>query len=512
MDRLSVASSTLLPMTTVEHDLRAYRLALDLTAEQTSAVRQHAGAARWAFNHALAAKLAALDARMSTIAAATAAGADPATARASAPNIPTKPTIQKALNQTKGDDRTGVDGLCPWWNSVSTYTFQSAFVDADQAWSNWMNSLTGKRAGRRVGRPRFKSKHRSRDSFRIHHNVKNPTIRPDTGYRRIIVPRLGSLRVHNSTKRLRRALDRGAVIQSVTISRAGHRWYAAVLVKAPRTAAAPTNRQRAAGRIGVDLGVHHLAALSDGTIIDNPRHHAHAHARLTKAQRALARTQKGSNRRRRAAATVGRRHHELAERRATTTHTLTKQLTTRWATVAIEDLNVAGMTRSARGTIEAPGKNVAAKAGLNRAILDASFGELRRQLNYKTDWYGSTLAVCDRWAPTSQLCAQCGERANLRLSQRTFRCPACTYGHETIVDRDVNAARNIAALAVAVAPGTEETQTARRAEPDPRPRGGNRSGPAVKREDRTLPGAATPAEQSTGHPKPADQRSLPLVS
>lgn len=248
---------------------------------------------------------------------------------------------------------------------VSTYAFQSAFADADNAWKNWLASLTGSRAGRKLGAPRFKSKHRSRDSFRIHHDVNNPTIRPDDGYRRITVPRLGSLRVHDSTKRLKRTLDRGAVIQSVTISRGGHRWYASVLVKAPATKATPTRRQRAAGTVGVDLGVHHLAALSTGDIIDNPRHLAAGQKRLAKAQRALARTEKGSNRRRGAAARVGRRHHEIAERRATTLHTLTKHLAAGWATVAIEDLNVAGMTRSARGTIDNPGTNVRAKSGLN---------------------------------------------------------------------------------------------------------------------------------------------------
>jgi len=498
-------------MTTVEHDLRAYRFALDLTPAQTSAAREHAGAARWAFNHALAAKIAALDARQAAIAEAAAAGLDPNTARAAAPKIPTKPAIQKALNQVKGDDRTDTDGLCPWFWRVSTYAFQSAFADADTAWKNWLDSMTGKRAGRRAGRPRFKRKHRCRDSFRIHHDITKPTIRPDEGYRRIIVPRLGSLRVHDSTKRLRRALDRGAVIQSVTISRGGHRWYASVLVKTPAAAASPvpTKRQQATGTIGVDVGVHHLAALSDGTIVDDPRHLNAVRARLTKAQRALSRAQKGSNRRRRAAAKVGRCHHEVAERRATTLHTLTKALATGWATVAVEDLNVAGMTRSARGTIENPGVNVAAKSGLNRAILDVSLGELRRQLAYKTRWYGSTLALCDRWAPTSQTCSACGARTKLRLSQRVFRCPVCDFGP---IDRDVNAAVNIAALAVAVAPGAGETRNARRAGPGPRPQGETMPEPAVKREGHTRSGEVTPVEQSTGHPKPTDQCALPLVS
>lgn len=494
-------------MTTTEHDLRAYRFALDLTPTQTAAVRQHAGAARWAYNHALATKFAALDARQAEITTAVAAGADAKAAAATAPKIPTKPVIQKALNAIKGDDRTAVDGVCPWWHTVSTYTFQSAFADADTAWANWLSSITGKRPGRKVNRPRFKKKNRSRDSFRLHHDVKRPTIRPDqSSYRRIIVPRLGSLRVHNSTKRLRRALTRGAVIQSVTISRGGHRWYASILVKTPTAARrpAPTRRQQGAGRVGVDLGVNHLAALSTGELIDNPRHLRQARRALTKAQRRLSRTQKGSNRRRRAAAALGRRHHQLAERRATTLHTITKHLATQWAEVAIEDLNIAGMTSSARGTIDNPGRNVAAKAGLNRAILDTAPGELRRQLTYKTLWYGSTLAVCDRWFPSTQTCSACGAKATLTLADRVFHCTACGFGP---INRDLNAALNIAAHAVNVTPGRGETQNARRADVGSPLE--NVSTPAMKREDLV---EVTSAERSADHPHPADQRTLPLVS
>ncbi|AGB27271.1 transposase (plasmid) [Mycobacterium sp. JS623] len=495
-------------MTTGDVEMRAYRFALDLTPTQEQQCRQHAGAARWAYNHALAAKFAALDARQATITTLVEQGVDPKVAATQAPKIPTKPAIQKALNATKGDNRTDLDGDCPWWHTVSTYAFQSAMIDVDTAWKNWLDSITGKRRGQRVSRPRFKTKHRSRDSFRIHHDVKNPSIRPDTGYRRIIVPRLGSLRVHDSTKKLCRALDRGAIIQSVTISRGGHRWYASILTKTPAAiTAAPTRRQRKAGTVGVDVGVHHLAALSTGDIIDNPRHLDRARARLNKAQRKLSRTQRGSTRRRRAAAVVGRRHHEVAEQRATTLHTLTKRLATGWATVAIEDLNVLGMTRSARGTIDQPGTNVRAKAGLNRAILDAAPGELRHQLNYKARWYASTIAVCDRWYPSSQTCSTCGARTKLRLSQRAYRCAECGLD----LDRDVNAAINIATYAVAVTPDTEETQNARRGRaPAPTSVGRRRQVTDAGRPHHH--GAATSAEQSTDHPKTADQRPLTLVS
>lgn len=452
-------------LTTMEtggEQMRAYRFALDPNSSQLDALRSHAGAARWAYNHALAAKRLAHQQRSAAIRALVDAGLDQDQARQQvAIKVPAKAAIQKAWNQIKGDSRTGVEGISPWWHEVSTYAFQSAFIDADTAWQNWWNSRTGRRAGKPLGEPRFKRKHRCRDSFRIHHDAKRPTIRPD-GYRRIIVPRLGSIRLHSTAKPLCRAIGRGAVIQSITIARGGHRWYASVLVKDPNPAQqAPSKRKKAAGTVGVDIGVTALAALSTGELIDNPRHLLAARKRLLKAQKALSRTSKGSARRRRCASRLGRRHHEVAERRATTLHGLTKRLTTKFAVVAVEDLNVAGMTATARGTIDKPGRNVRAKAGLNRAILDVAPGELRRQLAYKTSWYGSAVAVCDRWYPSSKTCSNCGAvKPKLSLSERVFHCAACGLD----INRDVNAARNIAAHA-AVASGKGETQNARGIDP-----------------------------------------------
>ncbi|GAA0896537.1 hypothetical protein GCM10009574_073820 [Streptomyces asiaticus] len=192
-------------------------------------------------------------------------------------------------------------------------------------------------------------------------------------------------------------------------------------------------------------------------------------------------------RRAKARGRVARLHHEVAVRRSTVLHAMTKQLATRFAEVAIEDLNVAGMTRTARGTLDAPGRRVMQKAGLNRSILDASPGELRRQLAYKTCWYGSTLVVLDRWWPSSKTCSACGwQNPRLTLADRTFHCTNCTL----TIDRDLNAARNIAYHAApvdrSVAPGRGETQNARGASMRPSsPRAGRQE--AMKREDTVLP-------------------------
>ncbi|MFF4647239.1 IS607 family element RNA-guided endonuclease TnpB [Streptomyces sp. NPDC001389] len=498
--------------------LRAYRFALDPTPAQVEVLQRHTGAARWAFNHALGMKKAAHEQWRQEVQQLVETGTSEAQARKQVRvPIPSKPAIQKQLNQIKGDSRTGglaqdVHGPerpCPWWHEVNTYAFQSAFIDADRAWTNWLASLTGKRAGRKVGYPRFKKKGRSRDAFRLHHDVKKPGIRLAT-HRRLRLPAIGEIRLHESAKRLARLVGREqAVIQSVTVSRGGHRWYASVLCKVTTTLpAAPTRRQGAAGTVGVDLGVKHLAVLSapltasdpDSAFIENPRHLRTAEKRLRKAQQALTRTQKGSARRHKAAQRVGRLHHAVAERRATAIHRVTKQLATGFATVAIEDLSVAGMTASACGTVEAPGRRVRQKAGLNRSILDAAPGEFRRQLTYKTLWYGSALAVLDRWYPSSKTCSNCGwQNPRLTLSDRMFHCDTCTL----VIDRDLNAARNIAQHAVSpepqLAPGTGESQNARRAPVRP-------DGHQVARHE-------AKKREDTGPPSPVPpQRGNPLAS
>jgi len=189
--------------------LKAFRFTLDPTPAQEADLRRYAGAARWAFNHALAVKVAAHEQWRTQVSALVESGVaeDAARKQAKVP-MPMKPAIQKAWVLTRGDSRKEQDGTCPWWHEVNNYCFQSAFIDADRAWKNWLDSLTGRRAGRRVGYPRFKKRCRCRDSFRIHHDVKKPSIRLAT-HRRLRIPKLGEVRLHDSGKRLARLVDRG---------------------------------------------------------------------------------------------------------------------------------------------------------------------------------------------------------------------------------------------------------------------------------------------------------------
>lgn len=461
---------------------RAYRVQLDPTRDQAEALARHAGAARAAYNHALAAKVAAHQQWRQDVAWATyqpEADPDPVVAEAAA-----RKSVKVAVPSFVDNVKTfKADPRHAWYPEVNTYAISSGARRADAAWRNWLESSAGRRKGRRVGYPRFKRKGRTRDSFTLFHDVKKPTLRPD-GYRRLNLPKRagGSIRLKGHIRQLARRIRREtAVIASVTISRHGHRWIASILARETITIPdKPTPTQRRGGPVGVDVGVKHLAALSTGEHVPNPRAGAKLAAQLRRAQRALARTQwrrerddalvthpKGQTRcaptagRRRAQARVARLQTLLAEQRAQTLHRLTKRLATGHDLIAVEDLNVAGMTRSARGTLDQPGRNVRAKAGLNREILDVAFGELRRQLEYKTSWYGSQIALAPRFAPTSQTCATCGWRdTSLTLAQRELNCPRCGP-----VDRDLNAARAILLWATGqtppVAPEKEETKNAR---------------------------------------------------
>lgn len=502
-------------MTTREM-MRAYRVPLDPTTAQQAALASHAGAARAAFNYHLGTKVHAHRMWSACVAELTYTryghlthDAALTAAKKDASRYYRTPSYQTSIKALCADpDYT-------WRTEVDRYALTSGMRQADTAWKNWLDSLTGRRAGRRVGYPRFKHKGRCREAFTLFHDVKHPGLRPD-GYRRLRMPKkvsvTGSIRLKGNIRLLARRVSRGtARIQSVTISRTARGWSASILaLETIDLPTGPTPHQRAGGAIGVDVGVHHLAALSDGTVIDNPRYVRRSAERLVKAQRALSRTMwrlptgeltRTPKRGQRATPTSGRRrarsrlariHADVAQHRATTLHALTKRLTSEHDVIAIEDLNVAGMTRSARGTLDKPGRNVTAKAGLNRAVLDASFAEIRRQLTYKTTWYRSELAVAGRFVPTSKTCATCGAvKAKLPLSMREFHCEICGMR----ADRDVNAARNIltAALAPHDAPGTEESQNAR---------GGTVAASAAmvpSTREGPPPGGSPRHEQSAGH-------------
>lgn len=419
--------------------LQAYRFELDPNNAVGAALASHAGAARFAFNWGLAEVESRLEARRVLTALAIRQGASVAEAEFWAAGrmgpIPwSLPALRRAWNRAKDD-------VAPWWRENSKEAYSSGLDALARALKNYFDSRGGIRHGRRVGWPKPKCRHGGRRSFRVTTGSIGVV---DAHHVRL--PRIGVIRTKEATRSLLDRLQvRTARVLSATVSEQAGRWWVSLTCEVERAESTPAQPHSV---VGVDVGIRHLAVLSTGEMVPNPKP-------LSKYQRRMARLQREGARRR--APTRGRRpskrwersdaararvHRKVAQARVDGLHKLTTALASRHGRVVVEDLNVAGMTTRAKGSGQSRGK-----AGLNRAILDAAPGELRRQLAYKCAWYGSTLVVADRWYPSSKTCSGCQTvKAKLSLTQRTYRCECCGL----VIDRDVNAAVNLASLVEAV--------------------------------------------------------------
>jgi IS605 OrfB family transposase len=409
--------------------IQAYRFALDPTPRQTRALRSHRGAVRFAYNWGLALVKQRLDQR--------AAGEQV--------EVPwTLVALRREWNRAK-------DQVAPWWRENSKEAYSSGLDALARALANWLASKQGRRQGPRVGFPRFKGKHRSQPACRF----TTGAIRVEPDRHHVVLPRLGRIRSHESTHKLARLLEAdSARIVSAAVSCTADRWYVSFTVETQRHV---PEGPRVGGLVGMDVGVRHLAVLSTGETIPNPRPLDHAQRSLRRLNRQLARRYgpraPGGNRRepsagwRQTQRRLARTHARVANIRCDALHQLTSELATSYDTIVVEHLNVAGMVRNRR---------------LARAIADAGVAELRRQLGYKCQWYGSVLVTADRWYPSSKTCSACGTvKAKLSSSVRVFTCDECAL----VLDRDLNAAYNLAALVNDLVAGSgPETENARGAD------------------------------------------------
>jgi putative transposase len=332
--------------------------------------------------------------------------------------------------------------VAPWWRENSKEAYSSGLANLATALGNWSASRAGQRAGVRVRFPRFKLSKRSTCSCRFTTGVFGL----GNDRRHVKLPRIGTVRTHESTRALARHVEAGrARIRSATVSYRRGRWQVSFSVEIDRAAPEPASK---GGTVGVDVGVKSLAVLSTGETVPNPKHLEHALRVLRRLQRKAAR-QRGPDRRTGripsqgwldTQARINRLHTRVANAREDGLHKLSTRLCNEFDTVVVEDLNAAGMRRNRR---------------LARHICDVGMGELHRQITYKTDWHGRHLVVANRWYPSSKTCSDCGlVKTKLRLSMRTFTCDECGL----VLDRDLNAARNLATLADQVA-GSASTES-----------------------------------------------------
>jgi putative transposase len=377
------------------------------TGGQSAVIRQHFGARRFAYNWALSQVKANLDAR----------AADPAVA----PLAWNLPAIRREWNQAK-------DQVAPWWRGCSKEAYAAGIADLVAALHNWSDAKHGRRAGGRVGFPRFKA--RRRDRGRVRFTTGAMRLEPDR--RHLVLPVIGKLRCKENTRRLQRLLVKGrARVLSMTLTEQPDGRLVvsvqAILAHAPSTPSQPD------ARCGVDLGIGTewaVIAHHDGTIqrVAHPAPWAEIQQQRRRLARQRSRRIVGSRGHRQANAKLAALDRRAANLRTHHTHLLTTSLARRYGTIVVEDLDVAAMARSM------------GRRAFRRTLYQAGIGRVRPMLAYKTVQQGGRLLVADRWLASSKTHHGCGGYlADLRLGQRIWVCPGCGG----LVDRNANAALNL---------------------------------------------------------------------
>ena len=299
-----------------------------------------------------------------------------------------------------------------WLGEVSAVVLQQSLADLNTAYRNFFASVTGKRKGPKVAPPRFKSRKDRRQAIRFTLNARFTIL--SSG--RLRLPKIGDVEVRWS-----RPLPSAPSSVTVIMDAAG-RYFASFVVQAGENPVPEVSAE-----VGIDLGLAHFAILSDGRKVANPRFLRRAERRLRKAQKALSRKVKGSSNRAKARVKAARVHARVADTRRDWLHKESTTIIRETQAVYVEDLCVTGLGRTR----------------LAKSVHDAGWSAFTSMLEYKAARYGRTFARIGRWEPTSQVCSACGVKDGPKpLAVREWTCAACGAVH----DRDVNAARNIAAL------------------------------------------------------------------
>jgi putative transposase len=406
---------------------QAYRFALAPSPEQERFLAAYVGASRFFYNWGLGLVETRLRLR-----------------RAYGPSI----AVPWSYKELCSEFAKVKDEVAPWRSEVVVGS-QQAGLEALGA--GLRRFLDRRETARRVGFPRYRRKGRCRESVIF----QRPRILD--GRRVEFDRRLGPIRSRERFTKLQRLLERDehARIKRATVQRRGSKWYVSFTV-----VRSPKRRQprRPNTVVGVDVGLRHLATLSTGERVENLRPLQGALRRLRRLERQLDRQRRALNphnydecgraksgqrewvksrRMLRTEERIRRLHERVANVRREQAHRLTTALTGEYGVIAVETLNITGMKQNAR---------------LARHISDAGWGIALTQLKYKTAWAGSRLEPADRFYPSSKTCSDCGTaKAKLSLSERVFACEACGLS----LDRDENAARNLASFALAVAQGQE---------------------------------------------------------
>jgi len=360
--------------------LRAYKIQLDVNNKQQTLLLQHLGAARWAYNWALAKKKESFDKKE---------------------KIPNAIELHRELNKLKKTD-------IPWMYLSSKSAPQNSLRDCDKAFQNFFTRCKKKVKGKK-GFPKFKSKKNDKQSFRL-----DGAISVESGY--IKLPRIGKLKLAEKDY-----IPTDCKILSATVSKRADKWFVSVQVETPDREHSDAKNEV----VGIDLGVKVLATCSDGTTYENPKALKKNLKRLKRKQKQLSRKKRGSKNYGKSKQKLAKLHYRISNIRKDCLHKITSKIVRENQTIVLEDLKVNNMMKN---------------HCLAQAISDVGLHEFRRQIEYKAKWNNRKVIFADTFYASSKLCSCCGwKNSDLKLTDRIFECKVC----DNKIDRDFNASLNL---------------------------------------------------------------------